>query len=161
LLLRQYHLHPRDVDDVISQALLDLVIAQKRAGVKSDNLFLVITRRRACDFWRRRKAEEKLVKSLPVSSSTYQEHGGEWIERLLQRPGVQSGRTDRRRLLGIVHLVLAGASFSEACRESAIPRGSQMRYRRVLQASLGHLSSTAAASGPEECAGRIVGKRPL
>jgi DNA-directed RNA polymerase specialized sigma24 family protein len=134
LVRRQYQIRAQDVDDIIAQALLDFVKADRRGRPCSDGLFLVIARRRACDFWRNRRTELPIAAASSVASKMDE---GQLLERTIQerllRAGSSRGRINKRRLLGITSRILAGATFAEACRAAGIPRGSQGRYRRTLQ----------------------------
>ena len=135
LVRRQYQVRYEDADDIIAQALLDFVRAADRCGRRcSDGLFLVIVRRRICDFWRSRRSELPLR---AASSVPCRIDDGHLVERTLQerllRVSTARGRLDRRRLLAVTTQIFAGSTFAEACRASGIPRGSQGRYRQTLR----------------------------
>jgi hypothetical protein len=134
LVSRQYQVRREDAEDVVAEALLDFVRASRRRIVCSDGLFLVIVRRRACDFWRNRRHDLPLGAAETVACRLN-------VDSLMERSlrdcllGINTSRSRlyRRRLLAVTRGILAGATFAEACRASRIPRGSQGRYRKSLQ----------------------------
>jgi len=134
LIRRQGRYSLEDVDDIIGQALLDFVRADRCGRPCSDGLFLVIVRRRSCDFWRSRRASPPIEAAPEVACWPNDDH---LMERTLQesllRVSAIRHRVDRRRLLGITRHVFSGATFAEACRAIGIPRGSQGRYRQYLR----------------------------
>ena len=119
---------------MIAEALLDYVRAARRGCLCSDGLFLVIVRRRACDFWRGH-ANELPLKA--ASSVACKPNDGPLLERTLRdrllRLSTARSPLHRRRLLAITSRIFEGATFAEACRASGIPRGSHGRYRKSLQ----------------------------
>ncbi len=134
LLARRYHVPAQDVDDVIANAILDFILVGSSGRPCKDGLFLVIAQRRACDFWRAHRSELPLEAASRVACELDKDHLERRAiqERLLRTASVRS-RLDTKRLLGIMRAIFAGASFAEACRQTAIPRGSQGHYRRFLR----------------------------
>jgi len=134
LVRRQYQVGWEDAEDVVAEALLDFVRASRRGAACNDGLFLVIVRRRACDFWRNRRHDLPLGAAEAVACRLN-------VDSLMERTlrdrllGISSTRSRlyRRRLLAVTSRILGGATFAEACRASGIPRGSQGRYRKSLQ----------------------------
>jgi DNA-directed RNA polymerase specialized sigma24 family protein len=134
LLIRQYHAPAQDIDDLIGQALLDFVTVARAGRPCQDGLFLVIARRRACDFWRKRHAELPLDAARNVGYTLDDTHlQGQIIQRRLARETLSKGHLAKGRLRAITDRILAGSSFSEACKASGIPRGSRGRYRHALR----------------------------
>jgi DNA-directed RNA polymerase specialized sigma24 family protein len=137
-LARRQRLCREDADDVVAQAFLDFVRADRGGRRCDDGLFLVIVRRRISDFWRSRRSEIPLRETPSVACRIDDRH---LVERALQerllRMSVARGRLDKRRLLAVTTRIFAGSTFAEACRASGIPRGSQARYRRTLRELLG------------------------
>jgi DNA-directed RNA polymerase specialized sigma24 family protein len=155
LLLRQYHFHPQDLDDLIGQALLDLAVAAKRVCSNHDGLFLVIVRRRACDFWRRHRADLPLSEASRVTCTPEEYHLDEMlIQQRLLSVTLSRNRLDKRRLIRITRQIFAGSTFAEACREAGVPRGSQGRYRRTLRDLL--TTEVVGRSGRPNFLGRRV-----
>jgi len=135
---RRHNLRREDADDIVAQALLDFVRADRGGRQCDDGLFLVIVRRRISDFRRSRRSELPLGEA---PSAACRIEDGHLVERTLQerliRMSAARGRLDKRRLLAVTTRIFAGSTFAEACRVSGIPRGSQSRYRRILQELLG------------------------
>jgi len=155
LLLRQYHAHAQDIDDLIGQALLDFVTVARDGRPCQDGLFLVIVRRRACDFWRRRHAELPLDAARNVGY-TFDDTQlqGQIIQRRLARATLSKSHLAKGRLRAITDRILAGSSFSEACEAIGVPRGSRERYRHALQGFVqtlvpGHHADVARRNGEE------------
>jgi DNA-directed RNA polymerase specialized sigma24 family protein len=137
LVRRQYQVRVEDADDVIAEALLDFVREQRRGRPCGDGLFLVIVRRRACDFWRGRRREVPLGSASSVACRLDDRHLlEEKIQERLLRLSTARSRLHRRRLLSVTKRIFEGATFSEACRASGIPRGSHGRYRLYLRSLL-------------------------
>lgn len=128
MLIRQHRLQSADVEDVMSDSIVDLLSAPSR----NDGLFLVIARRRAVDFIRRRSREQRQPISRRLSFLPDRNHlERELLTRAICRYASEKN-LDTSRLLSVANRVFDGASFSLACRESGIPRGSQSRYRKTL-----------------------------
>ena len=137
MIRRKHHIPEQEVDDVVASALLDFTIARSHGRECGDGLFLVIAHRRACDFWRTRHAELPLDAASRVANSFEDRHLDEReIQQSLFRCTLHRGVIERRRLLWITNRILGGESFSEACRASGVPRGSQTRYRERLRGFL-------------------------
>jgi DNA-directed RNA polymerase specialized sigma24 family protein len=124
-----------DAEDIVADALLDFVRAGRRGMRLGDGLFLVIVRRRVCDFWRRRRCDVPLGAAVSLAC-------GPDEAALLQRSledglrRVRRTRADRERLVGVTTRILAGDTFAEACKATGIPRGSQNRFRKTLRTLL-------------------------
>jgi DNA-directed RNA polymerase specialized sigma24 family protein len=132
MLLHRHGLQPADAEDVISQSMVDILSAPAN-GSKSDGLFLVIARRRAVDFLRKRAREQSLSAGRPLAVPPERSHlERELLARAIRRYASEKNNLDTARLLAVADSVLDGSSFSQACRESGIPRGSQSRYRKTL-----------------------------
>lgn len=133
-LARRYPMQPEDLDDVISQSVLDYLRASKTAGRGTNALFLVIARRRASDFCRHRRDELPLTDVRVPSTPPDREHlESDLFERILLRFSARHPRLNSRRLLGLIREMRTGASFPGACRTECVPRGSQGRYRAALK----------------------------
>ena len=140
MLANRYRIQPEDIEDLISQAFVDCLNAPLTGNRGSDGLFFVIVRRRASDFWRRRKIEDS-VEAGPLFSAPDREHLECFlIERALLRFVDGKKDLERRRVLGVARAVIQGARFAEACRVVGIPRGSQTHYREILKAFLAYLA---------------------
>src|SRR5262249_24327794 len=96
-----------DAEDIVADALLDYVRAGRRGMRLGDGLFLVIVRRRACDFWRRRRHEVPLGAAVPLACGPDE---GILLQRSLQDGlrRVRRTRVDRERLVGVTTRILAG-----------------------------------------------------
>ena len=132
---RQSRVSVEDAEDIVADALLDFVRAGRRGMRLGDGLFLVIVRRRVCDFWRRHRRDEAL--GAAVSLACGPDEGPllrRSIEEGLRR--VRRTRVDRERLVGVTTRILAGDTFAEACTATGIPRGSQNRVRQTLRTLL-------------------------
>ena len=122
---------------MIASALLDFTAMRRTGRECGDGLFLVIAHRRACDFWRAHRVELPLEAASRVASVPQEARLAERaIEERLLHSTLERGLLERRRLLRITHRILAGASFTEACRAAGVPRGSQARYRERLRCFL-------------------------
>jgi len=158
LLFRQYHSNAQDIDDLIGQALLDFVAAARTGRPCQDGLFLVILRRRACDFWRRRHAEVPLDAARDVGYALDDTRlQTQFIQRRLARATLTKGVLAKVRLRAITDRILAGLSFSEACAATGIPRGSRERYRHALRSFVDTIMGT---SHPGDDGGRRRAARP-
>lgn len=136
MLLHRHRLQPADVEDVMSDSMVDLLSSPS----KSDGLFLVIARRRAVDFLRRRARERPLSAGRPLTVPPERSHlKRELLARAIRRYASERKNLDTARLLAVAERVFDGSSFSQACRESGIPRGSQSRYRRTFEDFLDRL----------------------
>jgi DNA-directed RNA polymerase specialized sigma24 family protein len=141
MLVHRHRLQPADVEDVLSQSILDFLSAALVDHPKNDGLFLVIARRRAVDFIRDRDRERTLYEDRRPSTSPDRTHlEKDLMARAIRRYASENKNLDEKRLLAVADQVFEGASFAEACRESGIPRGSQNRYRRTLGAFLDRLT---------------------
>jgi len=130
LLIRHYRIPSADIEDLVAESLLDYLKVPRRR----DGLLLTIAHRRACDFWRRRPVELPLAAAEDAICPPAQDGlDAELLERTASRFLSSRNRLDKERLLRVLHEILAGASFSEACRASGVPRGSQPRYRHTLR----------------------------
>jgi hypothetical protein len=133
-LRRRFHLASSDLDDLIAEALLEFL----RSGplpVSADGLFLTIARRLAGR--RLRRPRDLLLRGeIGRVEPDTDRLEGQLIERLLIRRARGSGHADLRRLKGVLHAILAGDPFAEACRGNGIPRGSHSRYREILRKHL-------------------------
>ncbi len=130
----RYRIPVQDTDDVIAQAFLDFLSAKKDASKSHDGLFLAIVYRRSCDFWR------SYHSWLPLSAARAPSYAPDdsdleatMICKQVSRAATKSGR---RRLARLTRYILAGESFSDACRAVGIPNGSHSRYRARLRACL-------------------------
>ena len=127
-------MQPEDLDDVISQSVLDYLRASKAAGRGTNALFLVIARRRACDFYRHRPNDLPLMNAREPSTPPDREHlESQLLDRILLRFAARHPHLNSRRLLGLVRGMRAGESFAAACRSEGVPRGSRSRYRAALK----------------------------
>ena len=55
------------------------------------------------------------------------------LQRIAERFFAHKPQVERLRIQIVLREILDGASFTEACQTAKIPRGSQGRYRKVLQ----------------------------
>lgn len=145
LLRRSFRIPVADLDDVLGDALLEFLRAGRETLANPDGFFLVIARRRAIDYRRSLKARR-----LPSEHAGFQEPDTEHlevdlIERWVSRRVCRADRASRTRLNSIVHEILAGKPFSEACEASQVPRGSQSRYREALKRYLGPLKRSLSS----------------
>ncbi|HSE63612.1 MAG TPA: hypothetical protein VLG15_08365 [Thermoanaerobaculia bacterium] len=139
ILFHRHGMRPADVDDVIGDALVDYLRFARTSAI-TDGLFLVIAQRRALDFLRRRKREIQLSASDQPATAPNREHlEGELLARAIHRYASARRNLDEARLLAVAGRILEGYSLAEACRESAIPRGSHSRYRKNLEGFLDRL----------------------
>lgn len=148
MLERQYHLQRADRQDAIAEALLECVRARAYAPMNMAGFFVVVARRRACDFWRRRQRQgaDKMRCSQADAGSNQNE-----ITVLLDvanRFFASRPALERHRGQVVVREVLEGATFTEACRSAGIPRGSQGRYRSLLQQCFGKALHVRLPPGP-------------
>lgn len=138
MLTQRLGMQPADAEDVMSEAVLE-VLSAPRDYSRSDGLFLVIARRRAFDFWRHRKVELSF-REMPTFSLPDRDHiDSVLLQRSLLRFVQGKTELEQSRVLGVARAVLEGSSYAEACRKSGIPRGSQGRYRETLKAFLAYL----------------------
>lgn len=148
ILARHYRLQPADREDVIAEALLECLRARWLVRTNMNGFFVVVARRRACDFWRRKGREERLAARAPASNPG-NEDGVILIGEVVERFFAGKSPLARCRAQRIVREILDGSAFSEACRAARVPRGSQGRYRSMLQQCLGdvlHLGHKPNAS---------------
>jgi DNA-directed RNA polymerase specialized sigma24 family protein len=139
MLFHRNRLQPADVEDVISQSMVDFLSAPANPS-SNDGLFLVIARRRAADLLRGRARERSLSGGRPLTVLPERSHlERELLARAIRRYASEKNNLDATRLLAVAVRVLDGSSFSQACRESGIPRGSQSRYRKTLREFLDRL----------------------
>jgi DNA-directed RNA polymerase specialized sigma24 family protein len=116
------------------------ILSAPANGSRSDGLFMVIARRRAVDFLRRRSRERSLSVGRPLTVPPERSHlYGELLARAIRRYAAETRNADAERLVGVAARALEGSTFAQACRESGIPRGSQSRYRKTLAAFLDRL----------------------
>jgi DNA-directed RNA polymerase specialized sigma24 family protein len=135
MLLHRHRLQPADVEDVVSEAVVEVLSAP--AGYSSgDGLFVMIAQRRALDLLRKRSREVPLRERRLTIPPDRTHLDIELIERAIRRYAAKNPNTDAERLLGVTRRALQGSTFVEACRESGIPRGSQSRYRKTLEGFL-------------------------
>ena len=136
ILARHYRLQPADRQDVIAEALLVCFRARGLVRTNINGFFVVVARRRACDFWRHKSHEDALAGKAIPSAPGSDRHGMMLLEEIVETSLAEHPALKRRRAQKVVREVLEGASFTEACRASGIPRGSQGRYRSMLQQCL-------------------------
>lgn len=134
LLIRKFRFSILDVEDVLAQAMADYLLAVKRLAA-SGGLFLVIVHRRAADLRRRLSLERRAIVAAAVSGDSLPDGALEecFLLGTAARFAQSRPRLHRGRLVAVVRRVLGGDTLAEACRESGVPRGSQRRYRLVLQ----------------------------
>jgi DNA-directed RNA polymerase specialized sigma24 family protein len=136
LLARNYRLKPADRQDVIADALLECLRAGGEVRRNINSFFIAVARRRACDFWRRKSREDRFATKVLPPNSGDDRNERTLLEEFVEKILAAKSAPKRRRAQKIVHGVLEGASFTEACRAAMIPRGSQGRYRAMLQQCL-------------------------
>ena len=150
ILARHYRLQLVDRQDVIAESLLECLRARGLVRTSINGFFVVVARRRACDFWRRKCREERVAAKAPAFISGNEDEViliGEVVERFF------AGKSPlaRCRAQCIVREILDGSTFSEACRAARVPRGSQGRYRTLLRECFRdvlHRDRNMAASSP-------------
>ncbi len=133
ILARTYHLQTADRQDVIAEALLECVRVREAIRKNMDGFFLVVARRRACDFWRRRSREDALAANAAPSNPGKDETQVMLLEEAAACFFAARTPLEGHRAQCAVREILEGATFTEACRAAMIPRGSQGRYRLLLR----------------------------
>jgi DNA-directed RNA polymerase specialized sigma24 family protein len=133
LFIRHYGIPTCEIDDLVGETMTDYIRAVRRSP-GDDRLFIVIAQRRACDFCRRRRRKATFRTAEPLRTAPDHTHLEiEMLERMADRFAETRSRLNRTRLVGLVHGIVEGCSFAEACRLQGIPRGSQERYRLALR----------------------------
>jgi DNA-directed RNA polymerase specialized sigma24 family protein len=131
-IIRAYGFSTAEAEDVIGDAFVDFL--DPSLPRLSEGLFLVITKRRACDLLRRRRREA--VPGAPQSAAApivEARLAAEALSRIAWLYSDAHRRLDRSRFLGVVRGLLEGDSLPEACRRAGVPRGSHGRYRTALR----------------------------
>jgi hypothetical protein len=118
MLLYRHGLQPADVEDVISQSMVDFLSASAISST-SDGLFMVIARRRAADFLRERARELSLSAGRPLTVPPDRSHlERELLARAIRKYASEKNIRDPAQLLAVADRVLDGSSFSQACGEA-------------------------------------------
>lgn len=132
MLVHRHRMQPADIEDVISESVLE-VLSAPAGYLCSDGLLVLIASRRAVDFLRRQRRELSHSGGRPWTVAPERSHlERELFARAFRKYASEKKSHDTTRLLSVANKVLDGSSFSLACRESGIPRGSQSRYRKTL-----------------------------
>ncbi len=133
MLARSYRLQAADREDVIAESLLECLKTGGLIQKNVDGFFFVVARRRASDLCRRKMREEALPGD-GLSSEAHTEQGAIMLlQEVAGRFFATRPRLARCRARSVLRDLVDGAGFAEACRSAGIPRGSQGRYRFLLQ----------------------------
>lgn len=145
----RYHVAAQDAEDVVAEALLAYT-RLLRAGLIGEELLFALVRRRFCDYWRR--SGRASPSALPAAGSRYADldDSSLLLRDLLEEAGEFAARHPRLgpgRLPALLRSLADGEPLPKACRSAGIPRGSQGRWRGILEEYLAALRPRRAFPG--------------
>jgi hypothetical protein len=134
-LLWRYRI-PEEADDLVSDALMALLIIPDERIADPDGLFLRIVDRRAQDLIARRRRASTMRRLLAAAAVTFADPSEQAADLHLRAKAISRLRfpgVSTPRLLALFRAIARGASPDAALRSERIPTGSRSRYRAALR----------------------------